>query len=199
MEGYLRFQSESSIAHQQTRFRLVKSNSIQKGRMVGIESSCNPKKLKKVIWSSKMTMSGYYGLTPEDKEEILLEVMYRFELDGGKFPYTLYGVRYCRNKIQDLVVHKHALKRCNQKKFPNGKKLYFYDLSLNMSMDGRDGQEDEMLLEDTIEDTKSSLFEVEFLADVERSAPELLPLARRALAGERLNSKEKNILRDFIK
>lgn len=161
--------------------------------MVGLSQSCDPIRLKKVLARARIQMRGYYGLTEQDKEDILIDMMYRFEVDKGRFPLSVYD-RHCHNKIVGFLSKKTAQKRMAQKVI-DGVRVYFSDVSLNMKLGDEDS---DGTLEDFIPVEEGSFAEVEFLVDLERLAPELVPLAKRALAGDSLSGKERKILRDQI-
>lgn len=161
--------------------------------MVGINQSCDPERLKKVLVRSRIQMRGYYGLTEEDKEDILIDMMYRFEVDKGRFPLSVYD-RHCHNKIVGFLAKKTAQKRMAQK-VVNGTRVYFSDISLSMTL-GED--EDGATIESLIPVEESSFETVELLADVERLAPDLAPLVRRALDGDRLTQKERKMLKNRL-
>lgn len=161
--------------------------------MVGIQTSCNPDRLRKVLAKSRAVMKGFYGLSPEDKEDILIDVMYRFEVDQGRFPDTVYE-RHCKNKIIGFLGKKTAKKRMAQQKV-NGVTVYLQDVSLNMKI----GEEEDMELQDVIaSDTDYSIQESELLSDIERKTPELIPSVKRVLQGEKLTKKEKRVLQEGL-
>lgn len=160
--------------------------------MVGIALSCDPEKLRKVLVASRAVMSRFYGLTREDKEEIEMQVVYRFEMDKARFPVTVYA-RHCRNKIIGFLSNKTAQKRMLSQ-MVNGKRVYIQDVSLNMTIEDDDDTE----LLSIIPDKESDYTEVELLLVIEQKAPELVPLAKRVLSGDTLTKEERNLLRRSI-
>lgn len=158
--------------------------------MVGIQSSCNPFKLQQVIDMCKRTLNGFYKLTREDKEEVILEVMLRFEEDGGIYSVTTYGYNYCKNKAMDLVRANTSIKRKAQIRVGD-ETVFIPDISLNAE-DGVD-----------IAIYDSNYLKSEWLMLVEQLAPELSPILQRALDGEKITYRQrqklKNILRNFKK
>ena len=160
--------------------------------MIQIEGSCNPQKLKKVLIASRAVLKTFYGLTEGDKEDILMDVCYRFEVDKARFPVSVYAT-HCRNKIIGFLGKKTAKKRMNQS-IRDGKVTYYEDISLN-AMVGEDGDVERESLIPTKENPYS---EVEFLMDVERKAPELLPLVKSALRGDPIKKKERELLKSII-
>lgn len=157
--------------------------------MIGIELSCNPEKLKKTLAQCRVAMKGYYGLSKEDKEEVLVSVAYRFEVDAGKFSISTY-VRHCKNKVIDIFQNRTAKKRRAQAVI-DGKTVYFDDISLNLKV----GEEEDMEYGDFIPKEDMSLREVEIIADIERKAPEFSPLVKKVLMGLKLEADEKQMLR----
>lgn len=161
--------------------------------MVGIKNSCDPQRLRKVMVASRLVMKGFYGLTPEDKEDILIDVMECFEKDKGRFPVSVYA-RYCRNKVIGFLGKKTAQKRMAQKKV-NGVTIYLQDVSLNM----RVGDEEDAEFGDFIPvDGDFSIEEVELMADIERKTPDLAPLVRKVLQGDTITRQEKKKLREGL-
>ena len=161
--------------------------------MIGIRNSCDPERLRKVLVASRSVMKGFYGLTPEDKEDILIDVMYRFEVDKGRFPVSVYA-RHCRNKVIGFLGKKTAQKRMAQKKV-DGVTVYFQDVSLN----ARIGEEEDAEFGDFIPvDSDFSIDEVELMADIERKTPDLAPLVRRVLQGDTITRQEKRKLREGL-
>lgn len=157
--------------------------------MIAMQLSCNPEKLRQVIRACKVTMKGFYGLTAQDREDILLEVVWKFEKDEGKFPATVYG-RYCVNKVLQFIEHKTAKKRMTQTEV-NGETIYIEDVSLSLTTD----EDEKLTVADTIACESQELEEVEFFADVERADPSLLPIIKRVLAGAVLTRNERNRLK----
>lgn len=161
--------------------------------MIGIKNSCDPERLRKVMVASRLVMKGFYGLTPEDKEDILIDVMECFEKDKGRFPVSVYA-RYCRNKVIGFLGKKTAQKRMAQKKV-NGVTIYLQDVSLNMHV----GDEEDAEFGDFIPvDIDFSIEEVELMADIERKTPDLAPLVRRVLQGNTITRQEKKKLREGL-
>ena len=161
--------------------------------MVGIKNSCDPEKLRKVLAASRATLKGFYGLTAEDREEILMEVVYRFEVDKGRFPVTVYAW-HCKNKIVGFLGKKTAQKRMAQKKV-DGNIVYLQDISLNTKV----GEDEDMEFGDFIPvDSDYSIEEVELMADIERETPDLAPLVRKVLQGETITKQEKKKLREGL-
>lgn len=160
--------------------------------MIALNLSCDPDKLKQVVRACKVTMKGFYGLTNEDKEEILLEVIWQFEKDAGKYPATVYG-RYCVNKVLQYIEHNTAKKRKAQTTM-DGTVVYIDDVSLNMLV--QDGED--MTLEDVIPYHPKEFEEAEFYADVEKNCPDLLPIIKRVLEGEVLTRNERSRLKTQI-
>lgn len=161
--------------------------------MVAIEQSCNPEKLQKVMAVSHLVMKGFYGLSAEDKEDIMLDVWYRFEMDQARFPVTVYA-RHCRNKIIGFLGKKTAQKRMAQK-IVNGTRVLLEDVSLNLVV----GEEGDAELGDMIADESDMLLEAELMAGVELRTPELAPLVKKVIEGERLTRAEKALLKKKIK
>lgn len=161
--------------------------------MVAMAMSCDPQKLEKVMAVSRLVMKGFYGLTEEDKEEIMLDVWYRFEMDQAKFPVAVYA-RHCKNKVIGFLGKKTAQKRMAQK-IVNGTRVYFEDVSLNLIV----GDEQDTEFGDMIAADDSEIAEVELLAEVEMRAPELVPLIKRVLQGDALSREEKSLLRKKLK
>lgn len=161
--------------------------------MVGIEQSCDPERLKKVLVRARIQMRGYYGLTEEDKEDILVDMMYRFEVDKGRFPLSVYD-RHCHNKIVGFLAKKTAQKRMAQK-VVDGTRVFFPDVSLNIKIGDEDSDD---TLENFIPAEEDSFAEVELLSDVERLTPDLVPLVRRVLSGDVLTSAERKALRQRL-
>lgn len=160
--------------------------------MIRIEESCDPKKLKKVLIASRAVLKMFYGLSSGDKEDILMDVCYRFEADKAKFPVSVYA-SHCRNKIIGFLGKKTAKKRMNQS-IKDGKITYYEDLSLNALV----GEEDDTELGSLIPSREDPYAEAELLMDVEMKAPKLLPLVKAALRGERLTKKQKDLLKAII-
>lgn len=160
--------------------------------MVGLSTSCDPEKLKKILLVSKLTMKAYYGLSREDREEILVDVMYRFEVDKGKFPLSVY-IRHCHNKIIGFLGKKTAQKRMARRVI-DGKVSFIDDVSLSMEI----GSEGGKTLEDIIPSRSDELLEVELLAAVEQSTPDLVPIVKKVLDGYRLTISEKRKLKNKI-
>lgn len=160
--------------------------------LVGLSTSCNEEKLDAVIKASKMTLNGYWGLTREDKEDILLDVMYRFEADKGRFPVSVY-VRHCKNKVIGFLGKKTAKKRMQQK-VVDGRTVYIEPLSLNRAV----GEENDTELGDIIPLQDRSIEEVEFLVDLELRFPEIAHLLKKVLVGEDLTKEEKKYIKSCI-
>lgn len=160
--------------------------------LVGLTTSCDYEKLKKVIVASRLTMTGFYGLTAEDKEDILVDVMYRFELDKAKFPVSVYA-RYCRNKIIGYLARKTAKKRMNQV-LVNGKVVYIQDISLDARMDDESDAE----IIDFIPTEDDRLRLVEFRLDIEQTYPKLLPYVDKVLEGDKLTRWDKKAVRKIL-
>lgn len=158
--------------------------------MFQITGSCDEKKLRKVIVQSRYTLSQYTGLTAEDKEEIIMDVIYRFEADKARFPISVY-VRHCKNKIIGFLGKKTAKKRMLQK-VVDGKVVYIENVSLSTFTT----EDESATLEDIVPDRdNSSLKKVELLADIERKVPELLPLVTRILEGDKITPEERKLLK----
>lgn len=164
--------------------------------MVGIDSSCNPEKLRQVIRACKVTMKSFYGLTPDDKEDVLLEVMWQFEKDGGRYPATVYA-RYCVNKVLQFIEFKTAKKRMASMDI-NGVQVYLENVSLNDTIGISD--EDEAEVGDTVskETDADKFLEIELLADIERSAPDLVPTVYGALHGTKITKRNRSKLQTKI-
>lgn len=160
--------------------------------MVGLSTSCDRAKLEQVMISSYLVMRGYYGLTREDKEDIMLDVMYRFEADKGRFPVTVYA-RHCKNKIVGFLGKKTAKKRMTRK-VVNGKTIFIEDERLNRKI----GEEQDMEYGDTIPVEDGGFQEVELLADMERKAPDLVPLLKKVLHGQGLSIEEKRLIKKVL-
>lgn len=165
--------------------------------MVGLATSCNPDKLSKVISECYRTMSLFHHITAEDKEDIVLMVMDRFERTAGRNHVLFYGRTYCRNKVVQLLRYRTAKKRMAQDEI-DGKSQYKTDLSIyelvGRSESDKDIEAVELLL------SEDCSFQVsEWVASVERVAPELLPVLFKALQGDRLTIKERKGLESVIK
>lgn len=160
--------------------------------MVGIETSCDPTRLQKVIAVSRVVMKGFYGLTPEDREDILMDVMYRFEVDEGKYPVSVYA-SFCRNKVIGFLGKKTAQKRCAST-VVDGNRVFLEDVSLDLTL----GEEDDVAFGDLLPTTDDGFARSELLTQVEMSAPDLRPLVERVLQGDKLSRTEKGILRRRI-
>lgn len=160
--------------------------------IVGLAMSCDGVRLKKILNQSMSTMSGYWGLTREDKEDILIDVAYRFEVDKGRFPDSVYQ-RHCHNKIVGFLGKKTAKKRMAQKEV-DGKAVYIPDISLNAPV-GDDGKSEKG---DFIPAEDSNIPVVEYLADMEIEFPHLAPLFRKALNGIVLSKDEKKYIKKSI-
>lgn len=161
--------------------------------MIQTYGSCDESKLKKVLIASRAVMKGFYGLTKEDKEDILLDVAYRFEVDKAKFPTSVYAL-YCRNKVIGFLCRKTAKKRMFQT-VKDGKVTYYENISLSTLV----GEDADVELEKLIPAKEERYSEVDFLVDIERKAPELYSVAKAALNGERISKKEKEMLKKVIK
>lgn len=159
----------------------------------GIDTSCNPVMLKEVIKAGMGYMKRFWGLTPEDKEDLMLQVIYLFEIQKAKYPVQVY-VRALHNKVYDHFVKTTAQKRMASA-VVNGKRVYYKDLSLEEAVLG---EEEDLCLMDTIPMSDSMLNVVELRTMVESSAPELLSILDKALLGQRLNKKERRLLSNII-
>lgn len=162
--------------------------------MVGISTSCNPEKLRQVLRACRVEIKRFYGLTAQDKEEITCDVMLRFELDGGKYPATVYG-KYCRNKTLQFIQKKVAQKRVAST-IKNGVRVYLPDVSFE-AVFGEDS-EDELRIEEMLGTDEQEFSYVELLSDVQRKAPDLLPVVEKVIDGEKLTRNEKNKLRTRV-
>lgn len=160
--------------------------------MVALEMSCNPEKLRRVMSASRQVLKGFHGLTAEDKEDILLDVLYRFEVDRAKFPVSVYA-RHCYNKVVGFLGKKTAKKRMAQKEI-DGQRVYFMDISLDKTI----GEEEDSTVADTIPYEDQDFKKAELLVDVERNAPQLYPLFIKAIEGQKLTYYEKTKIRSFI-
>ena len=60
------------------------------------------------------------------------------------------------------------------------------------------GEDGDVERESLIPTKENPYSEVEFLMDVERKAPELLPLVKSALRGEPIKKKERELLKSII-
>lgn len=161
--------------------------------LVGLTTSCDYEKLKKVLVTSRLIMAGFYGLTEEDKEDILIDVMYRFEVDKARFPVSVYA-RHCRNKIIGFLGKKTAKKRMNQI-LVDGKIVYIQDISLDAKMD--DESNAEMIDLIPTEDDRLKL--VEFRLDIEQTYPKLLPYVDKVLQGDALTRVDKKEVKRIFK
>lgn len=161
--------------------------------MVGFATSCDPQRLQKVIAVSKVVMRGFYGLTPQDKEDILIDVMYRFEVDQGRFPISVYA-RHCRNKVIGFLGQKTAQKRMASK-IVDGTRVFFNDVSLNTVI----GEDEDMEYGDFLAVQDDSLARAELEAQIEMTAPELLPLVQKVMEGDKLTRKERTLLQKALK
>ena len=157
--------------------------------MIGIENSCDPKKLGKVIIASRNEMRAFYGLAASDKEEILWDVIWKFEVEKGKYPVSVYA-RYCRNKVISRLTYMTAQKRKNSK-VVDGVRVYFDDISLNIKV----GDEEDMEYGDFIPTKDRGISELELIASIELKTPELVAAVQRVLGGGTLTRKEKVALR----
>lgn len=160
--------------------------------MVGIQMSCDPEKLKKVLVTSRLVMRGFYGLTEQDKEDILLDVWYRFEVDRARFPVAVYA-KHCRNKVIGFLGKKTAQKRMASK-IIDGVRIYLEDISLST----RVGEDDDMELADFIPADNSAFLEAELLADIERVSPDIVPAVRTLLHGGQLDRQDRRRLRSIL-
>lgn len=160
--------------------------------MIRIDGSCNPQKLQKVLVASRAVLKTFYGLTDSDKEDILMDVCYRFEVDKARFPVSVYA-SHCRNKIIGFLGKKTAKKRMNQS-IKDGKVTYYEDISLSAMV----GEDEDMELESLVPSKENPYAETELLMDVERKAPKLLPIVKAALGGDRLNKKQRELLKSII-
>lgn len=151
--------------------------------MVGILSSRNPDKLQRVINASKIILHRYTDLTKEDKEDILLEVMMRFERDDDRYPVVVY-VNYCRNKICDWYRFTRSKKRMLRKAVGNGT-LYIKDLYLYQVM-GED-----MELKDVLPVEDKAISECDLYTSLEQSYPTLYKTLCKVMDGKVLTRKEK--------
>lgn len=161
--------------------------------MIGITTSCDPIRLQKVMGLAMRAFNQYAGWTKQDKEEMLLGVVQLFEETEGKFPNCVY-VRRAHHIIQGEHTFYHAQKR-KYSKMVDGKRVFYDDYSLDMPY----GEEEDMTLSDFIPSKSTSLREVELLADIALIDPELVPLVRRVLRGEKLDRKEKRLLRKKLR
>lgn len=161
--------------------------------MIDITGSCNPEKLRKVLMASRVVLRSFTGLTKEDKEEILVDVCYRFEVDKAKFPISVY-MKHCRNKVIGFLGKKTAKKRMLQK-VVDGKVVYYETLSLNAKVS--DDDEDKEFGE-LVSAKDNSFLEVELLADIESKAPEYVPLVKAVLSGEKLTAPQKKALKKLM-
>lgn len=161
--------------------------------MIRTEGSCNEEKLKKVIIASRAVIKSFYGLSQGDKEDILMDVVYRFEADNARFPVSVYA-RHCRNKVIGFLGKKTAKKRMNQS-IKDGKITYYEDLSLNEMI----GEDRDVERESIIPSKDNSYAEVEIIASVEKEAPDLVPFVEAALRGERLTRQQRVLLKEIIR
>lgn len=160
--------------------------------LVGLCESCDTQKLQKVIAISRLMFGKFYGLTAEDKEDILVDVMYRFEADKAKFPVSVYG-RHCHNKIVGFLGKKTAQKRM-QSKVVDGKRIYIEDLSLHQKLK----EDSDTELQDTIAVEDPALAEIEFMSEVESIFPDIADIVRGILHGRDLTRWEKNRLKEYF-
>lgn len=160
--------------------------------MVGLSTSCDQNRLKKIMSLAYLVMSAFYGLTREDKEDIMLDVMYRFEVDKGRFPDSVYA-RHCRNKVIGFLDKKTAQKRM-ARKIIDGKIVYIPDVSLNKKV----GKEKDAEYGSLIPAKDTKMEELEFLTDMERRAPSLVPLFKKVLDGQALTTQEKKHIKSII-
>ena len=160
--------------------------------MIAIEYSCDPEKLRKVLIISKAVMKGFYGLSKEDKEDILIEVIAQFEKDGARFPASVYG-RYCRNKVLGFLAMRTAKKRMAQS-VVGGKVVYWHDISLSMAV----GDEEDMEFANLLPQEDYGIAEVEVLAMIEKKAPDMLEAVKGVLRGEKLTRQERARLKKVI-
>lgn len=161
--------------------------------MVSTEMSCNPQKLRQALRAARAEIACFYGLTPQEKEDILDMVLYRFEVDKGRFPVKVYA-RHARDKVVGLLTHKRAKKRCAQK-VVDGKVVYIEDESLNRKVD----EDGEIEFGDTIPKIDMGIHMVELMEYIKKECPELLPLVKKVLDGERLRKKERELLKENIR
>lgn len=160
---------------------------------VQLELSCNRPKLEKALNASRAEFKNFYGITDGEKEEILFDVMYRFEMDKGKFPVSVYK-SHCRNKIIGFLGKKTAQKRMASQ-VVEGKRVFIHDISLSTLV----GEDSDTEFGDTLEADNTALLEAELLSDIERINPELLPLVKDVLGGKRLTKAEREYLKQYIK
>lgn len=161
--------------------------------MVGIENSRNPEKLKKIIAAARYVFNGYYGITKEDKEEMLMNIIYKFEVADKEFPVSCYTV-LAKKEIWSYFVRKTAKKRMQQATI-NGKTVYLEEVSLNM----RVGEEEEVELGDLLPKEDGNLALVEYIASIEKDYPDIYILIKRAMNGEELEEKELKSIRNLLK
>lgn len=164
--------------------------------MLDIKDSCDPEKLQRVVVASNLVFKRFYNsykFTTQDTEDILMEVVYRFEVDRAKYPACVY-VKYCQNKILDFIKGMRRQKRTVQKVI-DGKTVYYETLSMNTLLDT---DEKKVELGDSIASKNDDYSIVEILADVERKSPEMVPLIKAVLNGEPLTIQQKRALRKVI-
>lgn len=162
---------------------------------VGLESCSDSEKVRQ-IWNYGMQfLKKYYTFTREDKEELLMNAFRYFELNakaGKDFPLKWY-ITLLNRHASGLLLWKNAQKRRASKKVGNAR-VYYSDVSLYQPSQ----EDDTLLLIDMIPDYDENLRMVELFTLVEQEAPMLLPLLKKALDGETLNKKERQLLRSVI-
>lgn len=161
--------------------------------MIRTEGSCNQEKLKKVLIAGRAVIKRFYGISGADKEDILLQVAYQFEMDEARFPVSVYA-KFCRNRVISFLGKKTAKKRMNQS-IKDGKIIYYEDLSLNAMV----GEDENVELESVVPSKENQYSAIEIIASVEKEAPELVPFVKAALRGEKLTRKQKLLLKEIIR
>lgn len=161
--------------------------------MVALEQSRNPEKLKKVIAAARAVLKGYYGVSKEEKEQMVLNVMYKFEVADKEYPISCYAV-LAKKEIDGWLLRKTAKKRMQQR-VVDGKVVYIDEISLNVKIK----DDEEMELGDLIPEVDSNISMFEYLEDVKKDYPDIYPLLRRAMNGEELTVKEFRKVRDLLK
>lgn len=162
--------------------------------MVGLSTSCDERKLRAVIGLCYQTLRSFHHITPSEKEEIVLLVMEQFEQDKGKYSINTYGNVYCRNKTLSLIRYKTAEKRMGRV-VVDGKVTLQTDYSLNYLHEGHDEDLEQI---DALIAQDNTCQVSEWVCSIRQVAPELLPLLEKALCGDKLTKKERNLLRDVI-
>lgn len=163
--------------------------------MVSLDKSRDPEKLKKVIAAARTVFSRYPSISKEDKEEMLMDVIYKFEVAEKDFALSCY-TKLAKDEIWGYFTRKFAKKRTQQWRV-EGKTEYLETISLNVEVYGSDDHALE--LGDLVPTIDNDIPMVEFLADVERYYPKLYILLQRAMNGEELTKNELRRIKKLLK